>query len=430
MKFTSISDLKKYTTTQFLNDFQKAYNLPRYFEGLPLLEKEFLDQGFITIEEDTRALKDTNTNSFNSLAENFILLASGIPTTSFISLFGVKRQGYTMKDYLNQDPFTATDSSSINLQIYQTLTAFVSLAQQDFDKFAAFGTGLASVLGEMGTIEVPAVEKLNTLLLLAKGGELPEDDNTNEAELALNPYVAVFQKLFGIRWRPIIALHKALTLSKDDLLEVLGFSKNVDAEMSPLLQNIHSWIDLTLLEGCLGLNDLSEQYCKNIIGLINGHAGAFDFVARERDIPVGRAEHIKSLMISRNHHEIQQIFNKMSKDIPENLSSQLRMMINQGLDSGQIINFILKYIDIVRQKSYSWAKIDSFEKTTSKDLVLQTKYLKDLFQLLSGDFSDLEKQYDSILSAYMSRRLSTETHAEKQLLTTFISFSGVFNQDP
>lgn len=109
----------------------------------------------------------------------------------------------------------------------------------------------------MGTIENPAVEKLNTLLLLAKGGLLPEDDENDEAELAQNPYVAVFQKLFGIHWRPIIALHKALTLKKDNLLQVLGFSENVDAKLKPPLDNIQNWIDITLMEECLGLNEQS-----------------------------------------------------------------------------------------------------------------------------------------------------------------------------
>lgn len=80
----------------------------------------------------------------------------------------------------------------------------------------------------MGTIETPAVDKLCTVLLLARGGDLPEVKLMNEDKLRNNPYVAIFQKLFGIKWRPAIALHKALTLSKEELLEVLGFSKNGD----------------------------------------------------------------------------------------------------------------------------------------------------------------------------------------------------------
>ena len=165
------------------------------------MEQEFLSKKLLQIEGETRLLSDPDTNSFNSLAENFILLANGIPASSFLSLFAVKK-AYTVKDFLNQDPFTRTDQQSISMQLFTTLNCFVALAQQDFDKFAANGTGLAAALGETGTVENPAVEKLNSVFLLARGGELPEEDVIEEVELNKNAYVCVFRSMFGIRWPP------------------------------------------------------------------------------------------------------------------------------------------------------------------------------------------------------------------------------------
>lgn len=277
--------------------------MPSYFEGTPDLEQEFLSKKLLQIDGETRLLSDPDTNSFNSLAENFILLANGIPASSFLSLFAVKK-AYTVKDFLNQDPFTRTDQQSISMQLFTTLNCFVALAQQDFDKFAANGTGLAAALGETGTVENPAVEKLNSVFLLARGGELPEEDVIEEVELNKNAYVGVFRSMFGIRWRPIIALHKALTLSKAELLQVLGFSLNADQELSPALQNVQTWLQLALLDGALQLNDQSASYCKSIVALIQGHAAGFDFIASERGISNVRAGQIKSLVVSRGHHEL------------------------------------------------------------------------------------------------------------------------------
>lgn len=82
------------------------------------------------------------------------------------------------------------------------------------------------------------------------------------------------------------------------------------------------------------------------MALIQGHAAGFDFIASERGISNVRAGQIKSIVVSRGHHELVQIFQKLDKQVPEVISKQLVAMLNQGLDVCEITNFILKYIEI------------------------------------------------------------------------------------
>ena len=83
---------------------------------------------------------------------------------------------FTIKDYQNQIPYAAKELKSDNLPIYQTNNSLVSLAQQDVEKFSNYGVGLSSILGEVGSMEFPAVDKLQTVFILARGGELPDID--------------------------------------------------------------------------------------------------------------------------------------------------------------------------------------------------------------------------------------------------------------
>jgi hypothetical protein len=147
------------------------------------------------------------------------------------------------------------------------------------------------------------------------------------------------------------------------------------------LTNIQEWIHYALYESSLALSEISIQYCKNIIGLINGYGPAFDFIAKERDIPNAKASYIKTLVISRNNNEMQTVFAKLSKHIPEPLSAHLRKMLNGSVDTHQIIAFILKYLEMTKS-SLDWNKVDNFSKLLEKDQAVisaQTKYLKDLF---------------------------------------------------
>lgn len=87
------------------------------------------------------------------------------------------------------------------------------------------GSGMASVLGEIGTIESPAIDKLQTILILARGAELPEieeDFDSAAAKKNRHIYVDLFKKFFGVKWKWMISLHKALTLSNTDLVQSLS----------------------------------------------------------------------------------------------------------------------------------------------------------------------------------------------------------------
>ena len=75
-----------------------------------------------------------------------------------------------------------------------------------------------------------------------------------------------------------------------------------------------------MFESALGLCDRSINYCKNIIGLMSGYAPAFDFIAKERDIPLPKFKIYKTLIYLKKQHELQPVFSKLSGMIPEILS--------------------------------------------------------------------------------------------------------------
>ena len=102
-----------------------------------------------------------------------------------------------------------------------------------------------------------------------------------------------------------------------------------------------------LFDVCLGLKEISKDYCKNIIGILKYRAESFDFIAKERKIKDANADMIKTLIMSREDDEMMKIFKKLSKHVPEIMSSQLLKMLKDDIDSSEIIIFILKYIDIV-----------------------------------------------------------------------------------
>ena len=62
-------------------------------------------------------------------------------------------------------------------------------------------------------------------------------------------------------------------------------------------------------------------------------------------------------------------------------------------------------------------------------LKIRKTYLGNLYQLLSGNYSDLKVQLTSILSALMQGKLSKHPVVDEQLLATMISLTGIFNQD-
>lgn len=152
-----------------------------------------------------------------------------------------------------------------------------------------------------------------------KGGELPPDYN-DENSAKKNQYCDIFKKIFGINWKTAITLHKILTLSTPQLIEVMGLNNDPDHKTDSEMLNVLKWVNNYLLESVLGLCDRSTNYCKNIIGLMSGYAPAFDFIAKERDIPLQKFKIYKSLIYSKKQRELQPVFSKLSGIIPEILS--------------------------------------------------------------------------------------------------------------
>lgn len=81
---------------------------------------------------------------------------------------------------------------------------------------------------------MPAVEKLVNVLLLARGGELPDVDEEVDWKKNKNQYAQLFRDMFGIHWRTMISLHKMLTLSTPDLIFALGLMNGVEVDGEPV----------------------------------------------------------------------------------------------------------------------------------------------------------------------------------------------------
>ena len=51
-----------------------------------------------------------------------------------------------------------------------------------------------------------------------------EDLDSPSAQIFKDPYSEIFKQLFGINWKPMIALHKCLTLQGSDLVDALNLN--------------------------------------------------------------------------------------------------------------------------------------------------------------------------------------------------------------
>jgi hypothetical protein len=86
------------------------------------------DKKYLKAEGAVTRLTDTRTKTELTLLENFLLLAFGAPSDSFLNLLSVKK-AFSAKDHGTQDPFTDNDANSANYKIFRTLGCFVSLAK-------------------------------------------------------------------------------------------------------------------------------------------------------------------------------------------------------------------------------------------------------------------------------------------------------------
>jgi len=68
------------------------------------------------------------------------------------------------------------------LKTYVTLSAFSAIAQQDNDKILLYGRGLAQVMEEGGGKEGGGSDKLCKVIMLVRGGEIPDHEIFNQGD--------------------------------------------------------------------------------------------------------------------------------------------------------------------------------------------------------------------------------------------------------
>ena len=92
--------LSSYTPEAFLKDLQYALEYPDYFEGKHKLALRLQQDEIVSNQNGISYFMDSTLFSFKSLAENLILLASGNPTNSFVTIMSVKKE-YESADHKN-----------------------------------------------------------------------------------------------------------------------------------------------------------------------------------------------------------------------------------------------------------------------------------------------------------------------------------------
>ena len=185
-------------------------------------------------------LLDLKLDSYVSLVENIILLGHGKLTDSFMSIL-ISQKEFSKDQYQLTDPWmTPKKRNAIKGLIpYESLKCFVSLAQENIERFTVTADRLASVFKETGSSENPAGKKLFQLLLLAKGGELPSFVAKPEAKK--NSYADMFKKMFGSQWKGMITLHKLLTLPSKELAVALEKIPDPQIPEDETVTNVRKW---------------------------------------------------------------------------------------------------------------------------------------------------------------------------------------------
>ena len=150
--------LKGYTVINFISDLHKAFQLPSYF-GKDA--QSYFSESNLKEEQDVPLLQDFKLASFVSLVENIILFGHGKLTDTFMSIL-ISQKEYSKQQYqLTDRQMPPKERNKIKGLIpYESLKCFMSLAQENLERFTVTADRLASVFKETGTSENPAGKKL------------------------------------------------------------------------------------------------------------------------------------------------------------------------------------------------------------------------------------------------------------------------------
>ena len=121
------------------------------------------------------------------------------------------------------------------------MCCFTALASERSSKFQEFGEGLCEAIGETGNKEQSALDKLQNILMLSKGGKLPDYKALNdplEKKKPSSDYLRLFQRLYGNHAFKVMCLHKIIILNDSDLLLALGVvSQDGNKEVTDEMKN-------------------------------------------------------------------------------------------------------------------------------------------------------------------------------------------------
>ena len=107
-------------------------------------------------------------------------MAQGSVTQSFLTIFSVKHK-YSLDDFTCQSLYRDfSGSPPKSLSIYKSLSCFVSIASDDSRKFEEFGQCLCEALGETGSKEYSAIDKILNIFMISKGSRLPLYQSSSE----------------------------------------------------------------------------------------------------------------------------------------------------------------------------------------------------------------------------------------------------------
>jgi hypothetical protein len=190
------------------------------------------------------------------------------------------------------------------------------------------------------------------LILLGNGGDLDvcredlEGSKTGLKSMYINPYMALFRRLFGNDWKAMIALHRFLILSPKELQAVFGDTKGNQDNIT--LFEEHDWICDGLFKDYMGFNTKTNTIMQGLVSLMSKDKRNAAGLWKLLKIPESKASKYMSLVLLDDIFDVSQIGNLA---LPETLS---RMLV-QGLakpNTQTIVDLAVNYLDRLFQINY------------------------------------------------------------------------------
>lgn len=316
-----------------------------------------------------------------TLFENLVLMSYGRvnPSMSYHMLNLEKEGPELYNNFLPCERLKHENDVNDKKYQYGALRTLDAIASNDFEAFDAHSVEALKKSGKDNDPPVSDILTYPELIMLANGGDLNicrEDlDNASKGGLKsmyINPYMALFRRLFGNDWKAMIALHRFLILSPKELQAVFGETKGNQDNIT--LFEEHDWIFDGLFKDYMGFNAKTSSIMYGLVSLMSKDKRNCAGLWKQLKIPEAKASKYMSLVLLDDPYDIMTIGNIA---LPEILSK----LLVQGFakpDTSTIAEFACEYLNRLFQLNYYHAPDPSKPK-------LQIEWIEDFSEKIELD---------------------------------------------